>query len=37
MPSILDSPELFLILVAYYGITYDTGKIMEETEYNESL
>ena len=29
IPYILDSPELFLILVVYYGITNDTRKIME--------
>ena len=26
MPGVSDSPELFLVLVVYYGITSDTGK-----------
>ena len=37
MPGIPDSPEFFLFLVAYYGITDDTGKIVGKTEINESL
>ena len=36
MPGIPDSPELFLILMVYYGIMDDTGKITEKTEFNES-
>ena len=37
MPDILDSPELFLILVEYYGIMEDTGKITGKTEFIEGL
>ena len=29
--------ELFLILMVYYRITDDTGKITEKIEFNESL
>ena len=36
MLGILDSPELFPILVVHYRIMGDTGKIMEKMEFNES-
>ena len=37
MPGIMDSPELFLILVIHYKTLDDTGKIIGKTEFNESL
>ena len=37
MPVNPGSSELFLIIVVYYGITNDTGKIIEEMDFNESF
>ena len=37
MPGIPDFSELFQILVVYYGIVDDTGKITEKKECNENL
>ena len=37
MPGIPNSPELFLILMVYYRIMYDTWKITRKMEFNESF
>ena len=37
MPYIPNSPQLFLILIVFYGITDSTGKITGKADFNESI